>query len=108
MNIAVICISENQNIFSDGARQWGQINAWGARCFARRRANQRADWNRRTNPPCLPFTAQRLWVTIGQSSRTTHGSSVRSRGLDMQLNDSSFETVLGERVEDMLDACTRC
>jgi heterodisulfide reductase subunit D len=25
-----------------------------------------------------------------------------------QLNDSSFETVLGERVEDMLDACTRC
>src|ERR1700681_329347 len=37
------------------------------------------------------------------------GSSVRSRGLDMQqLNDSSFETVLGERVEDMLDACTRC
>jgi heterodisulfide reductase subunit D len=25
-----------------------------------------------------------------------------------QHNDSSFETVLGERVEDMLDACTRC
>ena len=24
------------------------------------------------------------------------------------LNDISFETVLGERVEDMLDACTRC
>src|ERR1700754_3199992 len=24
------------------------------------------------------------------------------------MNDISFETVLGERVEEMLDACTRC
>ena len=24
------------------------------------------------------------------------------------MNDISFETALGERVEDMLDACTRC
>src|SRR3984957_7444994 len=31
VNIEVICISEKQNIFSDGAGQGGQISAWGAR-----------------------------------------------------------------------------
>jgi len=36
MNIALICTSEKQNIFSGGAGQTGQITAWGARCFARR------------------------------------------------------------------------
>lgn len=30
------------------------------------------------------------------------------RELNMQPNDISFETALGERVEQMLDACTRC
>ena len=29
-NIALICISEKQNIFSEGAGQNGQIRAWGA------------------------------------------------------------------------------
>jgi hypothetical protein len=33
MNIAVICISENQNIFSGGAGQEGQINAWARKVF---------------------------------------------------------------------------
>jgi hypothetical protein len=32
-NIAPICVSENQNIFSGGAGQVGQIKAWGR--FAR-------------------------------------------------------------------------
>ena len=39
-NIALICTSENQNIFSGGAGQGGQINAWGANCFARRVKSQ--------------------------------------------------------------------
>jgi hypothetical protein len=30
VNMALICISEKQNIFSDGAGQKGQINACGA------------------------------------------------------------------------------
>jgi hypothetical protein len=29
-NIALICVSEKQNIFSDGAGQGEQIKAWGA------------------------------------------------------------------------------
>jgi hypothetical protein len=31
VNIAVICTSEKQNIFSQWAGQNGQISAWGAR-----------------------------------------------------------------------------
>jgi heterodisulfide reductase subunit D len=52
----------------------------------------------------IPFTFQALWVKLH-----SHHEPPAGWELDMQpMNDISFETALDARVEDMLDACTRC
>src|ERR1700716_86310 len=44
----------------------------------------------------------------GQKHVTLQRPPTRARDQEPTMNDSSFETALGERVEDMLEACTRC
>src|SRR2546425_930704 len=42
-------------------------------------------------------------------ARASFDPSHRLKGGDLQpMSEISFETALGDRVEDMLDACTRC
>jgi heterodisulfide reductase subunit D len=64
-------------------------------------------------PPVLPVSAFHLRLSACGLSSAGHYElcvvRAQAEGLDMQpLNDLSFEAVLRERVETMLDACTQC
>jgi hypothetical protein len=72
VNIAVICTSENQNIFSQWAGQGGQISAWGATDLPVRQTS-----SARSRDP--PASQGRLKPPSACDRRTTPSSTAASR-----------------------------